>query len=140
MCFLPGRGRPGYATYGSILRVFSLSRKYLRRFRRCTGEAVIIDPGCYEQAEKEALRHYIETNKLNVKYLLLTHSHLDHVFGGGLREAYVWRKSVSARVGSSHFIPMYQRAVPCTAFVDTSHPILMSTSKKENSLGLAIPF
>ncbi len=46
-----------------------------------TGEAVIIDPGCYEQAEKEALRQYIESNKLKVKYLLLTHSHLDHVFG-----------------------------------------------------------
>ncbi|WP_420148179.1 MBL fold metallo-hydrolase [Spirosoma sp.] len=53
-----------------------------------TGEAVIIDPGCYEQAEKEALSQFITSNKLNVKYLLLTHSHLDHVFG----VAYVKRK------------------------------------------------
>ncbi|UFH54430.1 MBL fold metallo-hydrolase [Spirosoma sp. KNUC1025] len=53
-----------------------------------TGEAVIIDPGCYEQAEKEALGKFITDNKLTVKYLLLTHAHLDHVFG----VAYVKRK------------------------------------------------
>lgn len=53
-----------------------------------TKEAVIIDPGCYEQAEKETLSRFIENNKLVVKYLLLTHSHLDHVFG----VAYVKRK------------------------------------------------
>ena len=53
-----------------------------------TGEAVIIDPGCYEQAEKEALSRFIATHKLTVKYLLLTHAHLDHVFG----VAYVKRK------------------------------------------------
>lgn len=53
-----------------------------------TNEAVIIDPGCYEQAEKEALGRFIESHKLNIKYLLLTHSHLDHVFG----VAYVKRK------------------------------------------------
>ncbi len=46
-----------------------------------TGEAVIIDPGCYEQAEKETLAQYIEHHKLTIKYLLLTHAHLDHVFG-----------------------------------------------------------
>jgi len=46
-----------------------------------TGEAVIIDPGCYEQPEKEALGQFIDTNKLTVKHVLLTHSHLDHVFG-----------------------------------------------------------
>lgn len=53
-----------------------------------TREAVIIDPGCYEQVEKETLGRFIETNNLTVKYLLLTHAHLDHVFG----VAYVKRK------------------------------------------------
>jgi hydroxyacylglutathione hydrolase len=53
-----------------------------------TSEAVIIDPGCYEQAEKEALSTFITDHKLTVKYLLLTHAHLDHVFG----VAYVKRK------------------------------------------------
>lgn len=53
-----------------------------------TRDAVIIDPGCYEQAEKEALSQFIASNQLNVRYLLLTHAHLDHVFG----VAYVKRK------------------------------------------------
>ncbi|QJW88985.1 MBL fold metallo-hydrolase [Spirosoma taeanense] len=53
-----------------------------------TGEAVVIDPGCYEQAEKEALGRFIDERKLTLKYLLLTHAHLDHVFG----VAYVKRR------------------------------------------------
>lgn len=53
-----------------------------------TRDAVIIDPGSYEQAEKEALNQFIVTNQLNIRYLLLTHAHLDHVFG----VAYVKRK------------------------------------------------
>ena len=53
-----------------------------------TNEAVIIDPGCYEQAEKETLSEFIRQKKLTIKYLLLTHAHLDHVFGC----AYVKRK------------------------------------------------
>ena len=46
-----------------------------------TNEAVIIDPGTYEQAEKETLSTFIEQNNLNIRYILLTHAHLDHVFG-----------------------------------------------------------
>jgi hydroxyacylglutathione hydrolase len=46
-----------------------------------SGEAVVIDPGCYDQAEKERLARYIDDNKLTVKHILLTHAHLDHVFG-----------------------------------------------------------
>jgi len=44
-------------------------------------DCFIIDPGCYDDDEKEALRSFIETNSLNVKLLLNTHCHLDHVFG-----------------------------------------------------------
>ncbi|MCP9766916.1 MBL fold metallo-hydrolase [Lacihabitans sp. LS3-19] len=46
-----------------------------------TLEAVIIDPGCLSQAEKLELKDFIVENKLKVKALLLTHAHLDHVFG-----------------------------------------------------------
>ena len=53
-----------------------------------TGEAVIIDPGCLMQAEKETLSHFIEEKGLKVTLLLQTHAHLDHVFGS----AYVKRK------------------------------------------------
>ena len=46
-----------------------------------TLEAVIIDPGCLAQEEKNQLKDYITENKLQVKALLQTHAHLDHVFG-----------------------------------------------------------
>jgi hydroxyacylglutathione hydrolase len=46
-----------------------------------SGEAVVIDPGCFSQAEKEKLAQYIDDNNLTVRHILLTHAHLDHVFG-----------------------------------------------------------
>src|SRR6218665_1342442 len=53
-----------------------------------TKEAVIIDPGCLAQYEKEELADFITDNQLTVKHLLQTHTHLDHVFGS----AFVKRK------------------------------------------------
>lgn len=53
-----------------------------------TKEAVIIDPGCLAQYEKEELADFVADNQLMVKHLLQTHTHLDHVFGS----AYVKRK------------------------------------------------
>ncbi len=46
-----------------------------------TGEAVIIDPGCYESDEKRFLDEFIAKKNLTVKYLLNTHCHIDHVLG-----------------------------------------------------------
>ncbi|HSN98468.1 MAG TPA: MBL fold metallo-hydrolase [Candidatus Nanopelagicales bacterium] len=45
------------------------------------GEAVIIDPGCFSERERQAVLDYIEENKLSVKHLLLTHAHVDHFYG-----------------------------------------------------------
>ncbi|HXR83358.1 MAG TPA: MBL fold metallo-hydrolase [Hanamia sp.] len=44
-------------------------------------ECIIIDPGCYFDAEKEELKSFITLHKLKPKILLNTHCHLDHVFG-----------------------------------------------------------
>jgi len=46
-----------------------------------SGEAVVIDPGCYEAEEKAELSQFIEHEKLTVKFLLNTHCHIDHVLG-----------------------------------------------------------
>jgi hydroxyacylglutathione hydrolase len=43
--------------------------------------AIIIDPGCYFDAEKDQLASFIEKNRLKPRLLLNTHCHLDHVFG-----------------------------------------------------------
>lgn len=42
---------------------------------------VIIDPGCYFQEEKEALKAFINKSGFVVKALLNTHAHLDHIMG-----------------------------------------------------------
>ena len=48
---------------------------------------VIIDPGCYFQEEKEALKSFITNKGFKVLALLNTHAHLDHIMGN----AYVKR-------------------------------------------------
>jgi hydroxyacylglutathione hydrolase len=43
--------------------------------------AIIIDPGCYYDNEKDTLVSWITSNNLTVTQLINTHCHLDHVFG-----------------------------------------------------------
>ena len=44
-------------------------------------QAILIDPGCWNTAEEHELEHYLEQNALTPIRLVLTHGHLDHVFG-----------------------------------------------------------
>ena len=44
-------------------------------------DCIIIDPGCYFDAEKEKMVAYMTTNRLIPRMLINTHCHLDHVFG-----------------------------------------------------------
>lgn len=46
-----------------------------------TGDAAIIDPGCADEVENRELEAFIKENKLNVRRLLNTHCHIDHVLG-----------------------------------------------------------
>jgi glyoxylase-like metal-dependent hydrolase (beta-lactamase superfamily II) len=46
-----------------------------------TRACAIVDPGCYTAAEQQVLRQYIAANSLQVKLLLNTHAHIDHVLG-----------------------------------------------------------
>lgn len=46
-----------------------------------TKECVIVDPGCSDSDEENALADFTESNNLNVKLLLNTHCHIDHVLG-----------------------------------------------------------
>ena len=51
-----------------------------------TNEAAIIDPGCYFPGETDKLAAFIRDNNLQVKLLLNTHLHFDHVFGNSFVE------------------------------------------------------
>ena len=46
-----------------------------------TKECIIIDPGCYFKEEEEDLKNRIARLGLTPVKAILTHSHLDHVFG-----------------------------------------------------------
>ncbi len=45
------------------------------------GSAMIIDPGCFESYEQEELEEFISSRNLNVKYVVNTHCHIDHILG-----------------------------------------------------------
>lgn len=46
-----------------------------------TGQAAIIDPGMYTAQEEQILDAFVKENNLDVKLLLNSHLHFDHVFG-----------------------------------------------------------
>ena len=46
-----------------------------------TQEAVIIDCGAQFEAERQAIKNYIESNHLRPVHLLATHGHVDHNIG-----------------------------------------------------------
>lgn len=46
-----------------------------------TLQCIIVDPGCSDDTENDELDTFIQENRLEVKLLLNTHCHVDHVLG-----------------------------------------------------------
>ena len=44
-------------------------------------KAIVIDPGMYNPEENVRFKKYVDQHGLSIEQLLLTHAHLDHVFG-----------------------------------------------------------
>jgi len=42
-------------------------------------DAVVVDPGMMREAEREMVTKFIEGQELNIKHILLTHLHVDHI-------------------------------------------------------------
>ena len=72
-------------------------------------DCIIIDPGCYFDAEKEELVAFIHDHNLKPVMLLNTHCHLDHVFGN---------KMLAEKYGLTLHIHEKEKAV--LAFAPTS--------------------
>ena len=75
-------------------------------------EAAVIDPGFYWNEEKRKFVKFIEENQLQIKYLLCTHLHFDHIFGTAFIED-TFGVKVSASLEDSpwieNFIPSVTR-------------------------------
>ncbi len=70
-------------------------------------ETAIIDPGCVDPHEEEALDAFIRDNNLKVKYMINTHCHIDHIFGN----AFVKDKYTPIFLAPEGDLPLLQRAI-----------------------------
>jgi len=54
-----------------------------------TKDAAVIDPGCYDDKERSTLDEFIKKELLEIKFLINTHCHIDHIFGNAyIKEKY----------------------------------------------------
>ena len=72
-------------------------------------DCIIIDPGCYYDAEKDKLVAFITQNNLKPTMLINTHCHLDHVFGN---------KFIAEKYHLT--LQMHENEKPVLAFATTS--------------------
>lgn len=45
------------------------------------GNGIVFDPGCYEFEERKEIKDFIAAKGIQMKYILNTHAHIDHVLG-----------------------------------------------------------
>jgi glyoxylase-like metal-dependent hydrolase (beta-lactamase superfamily II) len=98
-----------------------------------TKQCVVIDPGCYDKAEQQALKAFVEAQGLQVVLLLNTHCHIDHVFGNQfiidtyqvpflIHEADLSVLRAVPTYAPSYGFPLYNPAEP-TGFLTPGQPV-----------------
>ncbi|SNC68615.1 Glyoxylase, beta-lactamase superfamily II [Hymenobacter gelipurpurascens] len=106
-----------------------------------TGQCVVIDPGCYERAEQEALRSFIAESGLEVVLLLNTHCHIDHVFGNKfildtyqvpflIHEADLSTLRAVPSYAPNYGFPRFESAEP-TGFLTPAEPVRFGETELE---------
>jgi len=74
--------------FQNIIRMLTVHKLVFNSFQENTfvieaenKDCIIVDPGCSNPTENHQLKSFINQNNLTPKALVLTHFHLDHVFG-----------------------------------------------------------
>lgn len=86
-----------------------------------TKECVIVDAGCYFPEEQKVLSDFISNNNLQVKHIINTHLHFDHVFGIN----YVTSKynlGLEAHEGDQILLDQYKQQLQMFGFPDDGQP------------------
>ncbi len=93
------------------------------------GEAVLVDASCETEAECEQVMQVIEEHDLDVRHLLLTHAHIDHIFGCTFFEEEVGQRFQAHEAA----VPFIERAEEqATAFgVEVEPPSVPTTHLAE---------
>lgn len=106
-----------------------------------SNEAIIIDPGCYEKSEEEALTSFIKEKKLKPVKLLNTHGHIDHVLGNSfVKEEFYLELTIGNKdletlesVGAyaaNYGFPLYRPAI-ADIFIEEGDQITFGLSQLE---------
>jgi glyoxylase-like metal-dependent hydrolase (beta-lactamase superfamily II) len=106
-----------------------------------SGEALIVDPGCYGQEEEKKLESFLANNHLKPKYQIFTHTHVDHILGSN----FVYQKYGLKPVLHRDALPFLQQAakqgqmygfeideiIPGDTFLDAGDTIVFGQSQLE---------
>ncbi|SNR84768.1 MBL fold metallo-hydrolase [Hymenobacter mucosus] len=106
-----------------------------------SGQCVVVDPGCYERAEQEALQAFVTAQGLQVVLLLNTHCHIDHVLGNKfildtyqvpflIHEADLSVLRAVPTYASNYGFPHYTPAEP-TGFLTPEKPVRFGETELE---------
>lgn len=81
---------------------FNLLQERCRLVWKDPGSVTVIDPGFYNDFEEGQFFDFLHDNKLELKHILLTHAHPDHIFGV---------TSLVERTGATVYMHPEERAV-----------------------------
>jgi glyoxylase-like metal-dependent hydrolase (beta-lactamase superfamily II) len=73
-------------------------------------ESAVIDAGCHTKEEENELEDFIVSNSLNVKYLINTHLHIDHIAGIAFLKEKFHAQSVASQEDIFLLEIMYEQA------------------------------
>lgn len=72
-----------------------------------TKRAIVIDPGCQNQAEKEAFAQYVQESGISLQKIINTHLHFDHIYGNRFVEE-TFRVGAYANKADVFFLNRFQ--------------------------------